>query len=201
VAIRHGGAVLEEAAGREELGVEEGGAGGATDQVVGEQGEFYVEQGAFADAAYHCGHAVASVGVAAGLGTVFLVEDDDGISQGGGERGQLGADFEVAEGFADFVERSDFFQADGNTFEVAVKDGDAIAMGAEADAGFDKARAIPLAEELLRLGFHFFFLAADEGDDIGLDVQGRNTGIAGAGDGLQGDDEDFFEAEGVGERF
>jgi len=71
--LARGAAVLEEAAGGQEFGVKEGGAGGATDQVVGEEGEFYVEQGAFADTAYHCGHAVAGVGVAAGLGTVFFV--------------------------------------------------------------------------------------------------------------------------------
>ena len=52
------GAGFEEAAGGEEFGVHYGGAGGAANEVVGEQGEFYVEERAFADAADDGGHAV-----------------------------------------------------------------------------------------------------------------------------------------------
>ncbi len=97
-------AVLEEAAGGEELSVEQGGTGGAADKVVGEQGEFYVEERAFTDAADDHGHAAAGVNVAAGLRAIFLVEHDDGIFQRGGERSQFGADFEGAQSFADFFE-------------------------------------------------------------------------------------------------
>jgi len=194
-------AVIEEAAGGEEFGVEEGGPCGAADEVVGEKSELDVEKRAFADAAYYGGHAVAGVDVAARLGAVVAVENDDGTADGGGERSEIGGDFEIGEGFADFVERRDFFEAEGNAFEVAVEDGNAVAMGTEAEAGVDEANAVPFAEEFLRLGFHFFFLAADERDDVGVNVHGGNAGIARAGDGLQGDDEDFLEAEGVGERF
>src|SRR5216683_3783341 len=194
-------AVFEEAAGGEELGVEKSGASGATHEIVREQRELYVEQGTFADAADDGGHAVSGVDVTAGLGTVFFVEDNDRMTQGAGERGELGINFEIAQGFANFVERSDFFQADGNAFEVAVDDRHAIAVGTEAEAGVHEARAIPLAEELLRFGLHFFFFAADEGNDVALDVHRSDAGITGAGDGLKSDNKDFLEAEGVGERF
>ena len=53
----------------------------------------------------------------------------------------------------------------------------------------------------MRLGFHLFFFAADEGNDVAVNVQRGNAGIACSGNGLQGDDEDFFQTEGVGERF
>ena len=110
----------------------------------------------------------------------------------------LAVDFERAQGFADFAERGDFFQSDGDAFEVAVHDRHAIAMSAEAEAGIHEARAVPFAEQFLRLGFHLFFFAADERDDVALDVHGGNAGIACAGNGLERDDEDFLEAKGIG---
>src|SRR5882724_13452664 len=94
--LARGDTAGEEAAGGEEFGVEEGGAGGATDEVVGEQGQLDVEEGAFADATDDRGHAVSGVEVATGLGAIFFLEDDDGIAHRGGERGQLGADFKTA---------------------------------------------------------------------------------------------------------
>src|SRR6266571_5123362 len=194
-------AVFEEAAGGEELGVEKSAAGGATHEIVREQRELYVEQGTFADATDDGGHAISGVDVAARLRAILLVEDNDRMTHGAGERGELGINLEIAVGFANFVERSDFFQADGNAFEVAVDDRHAIAVGAEAEAGVHEARAIPLAEELLRFGFHFFFFAADEGNDVALDVHRGDAGITGAGDGLKSDDENLLEAERVGERF
>ena len=59
--VTWGDAAVEEAAGGEELGVEQGGTGGATDEVVGEQGQLDVEERAFADAADDGGHAVSGV--------------------------------------------------------------------------------------------------------------------------------------------
>jgi hypothetical protein len=115
-----GDAAVQEAAGGEELGVEQGGAGGAADEVVGEQGQLDVKERTFADAADDGGHAAAGVDVAAGLGAILFVKKDDGILDGGRERSELGVHLEGAQGFADFFERSDFFQADGDAFEVAV---------------------------------------------------------------------------------
>src|SRR6266700_4540943 len=117
------------------------------------QSKFDVEERAFANAADDGGHAIAGIDVATRLGAIFIVENDNGISQTSRKRGQLCVHLEIAEGFADFVERGDFFQADGDAFEVAVDNRNAIAVGAEADAGFDEARAIPLAEQLLWLSF------------------------------------------------
>src|ERR1700687_2280055 len=67
---------IQEAAGGEELGVEQGGAGSAADQVVREQCQLYVEERAFADAADHGGHAVAGIYIAARLRAIFFVEND-----------------------------------------------------------------------------------------------------------------------------
>ena len=87
VSLVWGDAVLEEAAGGEELGVEQGGAGGAADEVMREQREFDVEERAFADAADDGGHTIARFDVAAGLRAIFLGEDHDGIPQRGRKRG------------------------------------------------------------------------------------------------------------------
>ena len=87
VLLRHGGAALEEAASGEEFSVEKSGTGSTADQIVREQRELYIEERAFADAADDGGHAVAGIGVAARLGAIFVVEDDDRIFQGGGEGG------------------------------------------------------------------------------------------------------------------
>src|SRR5437016_6690459 len=130
VLLWHGGAALEEAASGQQLGVEQGGARGAADEVVREQREFDVEQRAFADAADDGGHAVSGVNIATRLRPILFVEDDDGVSQSARKSGQLGVDFEVAQGFLNFVERGDFFQADGDAFEVAVDHGHSVAVGA-----------------------------------------------------------------------
>ena len=62
----------------EELGVEDGGAGCATAEIVGEQNEADVEDVAFADASYDDGHAVAGVAVEASLRAIVLFADFDG---------------------------------------------------------------------------------------------------------------------------
>ena len=100
---------MEEAAGGEEFGVEQGGAGGAADEIVREQGQFYIEQGTFADAADYGGHAVAGIDVAARLRAIFFVEHDNGITQSGGQSGQLGADFESCAGLRGLRRVKQFF--------------------------------------------------------------------------------------------
>src|SRR6266567_1643603 len=103
------------------------------------QSKFDVEERAFANAADDGGHAIADIDVATRLGAIFLVENENGVSQCGGERCQLCVYLEMEESFADFVERGDFLEADGDALEVAVDNRNAIAVGAEADAGFDEA--------------------------------------------------------------
>ena len=80
---------MEEAAGGEKFGVEQGGTGGAADQVVRKKRQLNVEERAFADTADDRGHAVAGVDVAAWLRAAPLVEDHHGIPEGGRQRGQL----------------------------------------------------------------------------------------------------------------
>src|SRR6266850_495374 len=72
-------------------------------------------------------------------GDAAIEEAAGGEPHGGEERGQLGVHFKIAQGFADFAERSDFFQADGDAFEVAVYHRHAVAVGAEAEAGIHEA--------------------------------------------------------------
>jgi hypothetical protein len=168
---------------------------------VGEQSQFYVEERALAYAAYYRGHTVAGVNVTTRLGAIVFVHYDYGIFDGGGERGDLIVDGEIAQGFADFVKRGNFFEADGEAFGVAIFYRHAIAMGADAEASFDEASAIPAAEKLLRLFFHFFFFATDERDDIAENVEGSDAGIASAGNGLHGDNKHAVETEGIGKRF
>src|SRR2546430_10896765 len=149
--------------------------------MVREQRELYVEERTFADADDDGGRAVSGVGVAPRLRATLVVEDEDGIAQGGRQRGKLGVDFKIAQGFADFFERGDFFQADGDAFEVAVDDWNAIAMSAEADAGVDEPRAVPFAEQLLWLELHFFFFSPGEGNAVVLDTPRREPRISRAG--------------------
>jgi hypothetical protein len=75
-------AAIEEASCRQEFGVEEGGSRSSTNQIVREQSEFDVEEGAFADAADYGGHAVTSLNVAAWLRAIVLIENDHGITDG-----------------------------------------------------------------------------------------------------------------------
>src|SRR5271154_1345811 len=76
-------ALLEEPAGGEKFGVEQGCACGAADEIVREQRELDIEQRAFADAAYDGGHAIAGVHVAARLRAVLVVEYLNGMAQSG----------------------------------------------------------------------------------------------------------------------
>jgi hypothetical protein len=76
-------ALLEEAAGGQEFGVEQGCACGAADEIVREQRQLDVEQRAFADAAYDRGHAIARVHVAARLRAALVVEYLNWMAQSG----------------------------------------------------------------------------------------------------------------------
>ena len=74
-----------------------------------------------------------------------------------------------------------------------VHDGDAVARGRDAQAVLlDKGLAgvVEPAEDLAGLGLELVLLARDEGHDVVDDVHGRDARVAGAGDGLHGDDAD-----------
>ncbi len=78
---------MQQAAGGQEFGIEQGCAGGASHQIVREQRQLYVEQRAFANAADYGGHAGAGIYVAAWLRAILLFQHDNGIAQGRGQRG------------------------------------------------------------------------------------------------------------------
>src|SRR5262249_3495817 len=123
----------KEAAGGEEFGVEQGRSCGSAQQVVRGQCEVGVEERAVADQADGGGHTVASVDVTTWLRAVFFVEDDYGILKSSWEGGKFFAHREVAKDFAYFGERGYLFEAHRNGFEVAVFDGDAVAVGTDAE--------------------------------------------------------------------
>src|SRR5690242_18563394 len=154
---------MEEAAGSQKFGVQERGTGGAANEVVGEQGQFYVKQWAFADATDDGGHAAARVDVAARLRAVATVQDKDRVAQCRGERRELRLDFKIAQSLANFPYAGRFLQTDRDALEVALKDWDTIAVGAEAQTRVEKALAIPFPKKFLRLGLYFFFFAAKIG--------------------------------------
>ena len=129
----------EEAAGGEEFGVEQGGAGGSSEQVVREQGELHVEQWTFADAADDGGHPVAGIHVASWLRAIFFFKNNNRISYGRGKRSEFITDRKIGKCLANLGERGDFLEAHGKTFKVTVFDRNAIAVGADAQAGFDEA--------------------------------------------------------------
>ena len=84
---------------------------------------------------------------------------------------------------------------------MAVLDCHAVAVRADAEASSDEAGTVPAAEKFLRFLFHLFFFAADKRDHVAENIKRRNSGIPRARDGLHSDDEHFFQAESLGERF
>lgn len=104
-------AVTEEAAGGEEFGVEESGTGGSANKIVREQSELNIQERTFADAADDGGHAVSGLNVAAGLRAIVTLKNNDGTRDSGRQRSKLGGDLKIAQRFADFIQRSNLFQA------------------------------------------------------------------------------------------
>ena len=84
---------------------------------------------------------------------------------------------------------------------MAVFDRYAIAVGADAEAGFDETRTVPTSQNFLWFLFHFFFFAADEWNDVAENIERRHTWIAGARDRLHGDNKQFLQAKCISERF
>lgn len=77
---------------------------------------------------------------------------------------------------------------------MAVQDGDAVAGGGDAEPLLvNKGGAVvgDGAEDLAGLGLELVLLAADEGDDVVNHVHARHARVAGARDGLHGDDADL----------
>jgi len=60
--------------------------------------------------------------------------------------------------------------------------------------------AIEVAEDLLRLGAQLFLLARDHWHGVSEDVERAQTGVAGAGNGLQGGHVNRLDSECIGQR-
>src|SRR5205823_14012145 len=76
----------------------------------------------------------------------------------------------------------------------------ATATRADPHACVNEARPVPSAQQLLRLRFHLFFFATDERNDVALNIQGSDTGIACARDGLEGHHKYFLQTKSVRQR-
>src|ERR1035438_7774514 len=73
--------------------------------------------------------------------------------------------------------------------------GYAIALRAHGKRCGNDAAAFERSEQLLRLLFHLLFFVLDVGDDVAEDVEGRNSRISGATNGLHRYCHDGLELE------
>src|SRR5580698_11310904 len=189
-----------ESASREQFGVQERSACRSSDEIVREQSQLDVEQRAFTHASDDGSHAVAGVDVAPRLRAIVVVDNFDGMTKRRRQRGNFGIDLKVAQRFAHFLGRRDFLHADAYALKVTIEHRHAIAVRAQAEARINKTPTVPATEKLLRLGLELFFFAADERHEVGVNVHRSDAGVAGAGHGLQRNDENALESEDVGER-
>ena len=188
--------------------------------IVRKQDELDVQHRTLPHPAHRHARAVLEVPVEARLGPVWLLVHDDRVARRGrtAERARVGG--ERGEGLADLLGRGrgPLGEAHGDARCVPVDDGDAVARCADAEGVFGVHveglyagigagggavvvvlvfRVGDAAEDFERFPFYFFFLALDVGDDVVEDVEGGNAGVACAGDGLEGGDDDGFDgAEG-----
>ncbi len=160
--------------------------------------ELPIEQRARAQATDRGGHAVAAHQVQARLRTIDGVFVLDGLRGRGGQwmtfvdackRAELcpgGEHLLVGGGAAEL---------DADALGVTVVNRDAIAVRAE--RGIEHVDVIPLecAEQLAYFFLQLLFFVLDERDDVAEDVERGDAGIACAGDGLHGADEELLDAE------
>lgn len=170
---------------------------GAGLTVVAQSRELDVEDGTLvlAQAAHADGIAIAEVAVQARLRPVVFVKYDDGRAGGRGAAQGLGLGRVAAQGVLALLGRRGgaALEAEADTSRVAVHDGDAVARGRDAEAALlDKGlgAVVEAAEDLARLRLELILLALDVGHDVVDDIHGRDARVAGARDGLHGDDAD-----------
>src|SRR5579883_36290 len=186
---------IQQALGIHELGIEDGGAGCAADGVVLERDEFVSKRGAFAHAADEGPHTVVAFGVASRLRAVLLGHVGDGLSGGAGKLALLWNTGEVSQRLDHFVQSRLPLQGKAGGDHVAVDHRDAIAVRAHFGGQRVDGVAAEVAQDFLRFLLHFLFFAADERDDVGVDVHGGDAGIACAGNGLHGSGDHGGDAE------
>ncbi len=107
---------------------------------------------------------------------------------------------EVGPGCEDFFVGGGSAELDADALSVAVEYGYAIAVRGKGEGRGLEAGSGGCAEELGDFLLEFLFFVLDVGDDVAEDVERSYSGIAGAGDGLQGGDEEFVDAEAGFER-
>ena len=147
------------------------------------------------------------VAIKSRLRTIGFVEDDDGVFWCGRAAEFLGFGGVFAEGgfhlFGGWergggavtiaIAIATILEAEGYESHVAVGDADAGTGCADGEVGLvGKGGQVWVegSEDLLGFGFKFIFFAGDVGDDVVEDVHGGDAGVAGAGDGLGGEDFD-----------
>src|SRR5215471_18296463 len=89
--------------GLEQLGIQQGGAGGAPDRIVREDGELPVEHVALAESTDGGGHAGAELGVEAGLWAIVRGQINDWLRGRARQSKLLRLGFEAMPGGDDFV--------------------------------------------------------------------------------------------------
>src|SRR5579875_114612 len=178
-----------------QLGIQHGGSGGAADGVVAQSDELVIENGAGAEAADEGRHAALALGIAARLRAVVFAHIDDGPRGRAGEMAFLrhAAEAVISGMQLGHGRLSGKLYRDGN--RMTVNDRDAVAVRAHHGRERLDVVAPKFAQNFLRFLLHFFLLPADVRDDIGDDIHGGNTRIAGAGDGLKSGGDDFCDTE------
>lgn len=141
------------------------------------------------------GVSTAQVAVETRLGAVGLVKDLDGRGRSRGAAEGDGLGEVAAEGLLDLLGGRGglALEVEADAGGVAVHDGDAVAGSGDAEGALlDKGRLVRAdgAEDLAGLSLELILLARDEGHDVVDDVHGGHARVAGARDGLHGDDGD-----------
>ncbi len=128
--------------------------------------------------------------------------DERARRAGGGLRGRAAERLELCPGGEDLFAGGGLAELDADALGVAVDDGDAVAV--RADLGVEQAGTLlcrlTAAEQLADFFLQLFFFVLDERDDVAEDVERSDAGIARAGDGLHGGDEELLDAEALFER-
>ena len=182
--------------GAQQLRQEHRAARSAPQGVVGEAHELVVVLGVRPQAAHGHGHAVLQVPVQPGLGPVRLLKVVEELLGGGGELqllgyapegGPVGLDLLYGGGLA----VREFHKHRGH---VTVLAGHPEALGGDGGAvGPDDLPVLHAAPQLQRLLLALLLLAADVGDAVIHHLRPALEGLAGAGDGLIGADQDFVQ--------
>src|ERR1017187_1756408 len=168
----------------EEFGIQQCRTGCAANRIVRQHGEFKVEHATRSQPPYaHC-HPFAAIEIETRLRTVRgrVVHQRSLWRQRTSQRKRLR--FEIPNGCEHRLDVRLLLQLHRHRLCVPVFHRDAIAVGCHAETSILHMVLVKLAEEFLRLLFHFLFFARDVWDHIAQNVQRGNARIAGPADCL-----------------